>query len=259
MDVFEQKKTNYTVSEFECKRDNLKISGIECRPQGDKLPAAIVCHGLGVTQDFARQYVNALAEIGYAVYSFDFCGGSISGSKSDGETTDMSVLTELEDLRAVIEYVKSLPYTDDSLLLMGCSQGGFVSGITAARNPGLVDKLVLFFPAINIPDDARAGRMLMAKFDPENIPEIIDAVVMKLGRRFAADVIDMDSFAELKPYSGPVLIVHGTADQAVPVEYSKRLDEIYANSTLVLIENGDHGFTEEQDVIAIEKLVKFAK
>ena len=171
----------------------------------------------------------------------------------------MSVFTELEDLKAVIEYVKSLPYIDEYLLLMGCSQGGFVSGITAARNPGLVDKLVMFFPAVSIPDDARAGRMLMARFDPENIPEIIDAVVMKLGRRFAADVIDMDAFAELKPYSGPVLIVHGTADQAVPVEYSKRLSEIYANSTLVLIENGDHGFSEEQDAVAIEKLVKFAK
>lgn len=36
----------------------------------------------------------------------------------------MSVLTEVQDLEAVIAYVRSLPYTGCELLLMGCSQGG---------------------------------------------------------------------------------------------------------------------------------------
>lgn len=54
--------------------------------------------------------------------------------KSDGNTTDMSVLTEVKDLEAVIEYAESKTYTNSSkILLMGCSQGGFVSAITAAK------------------------------------------------------------------------------------------------------------------------------
>lgn len=54
--------------------------------------------------------------------------------KSDGNTTDMSVLTEVKDLEAVIEYAESKTYTNSSkILLMGCSQGGFVSVITAAK------------------------------------------------------------------------------------------------------------------------------
>ena len=44
------------------------------------------------------------------------------------QTTEMSVLTETKDLKAVIEYVRNLSYTDsEKILLMGCSQGGFVS------------------------------------------------------------------------------------------------------------------------------------
>ena len=40
---------------------------------------------------------------------------------------DMSVMTEMKDLKAVIDYAESLPYTDaDRLVLMGCSQGGLV-------------------------------------------------------------------------------------------------------------------------------------
>ena len=79
-----------------------------------------------------RQYVIELAKLGYAAYCFDFCGGSVMGSKSDGKTTDMSVLTEVADLEAVIAHIRSLPYTGNKPL-MGCSQGGFVSAITAAK------------------------------------------------------------------------------------------------------------------------------
>lgn len=93
------------------------------------------------------------------------------GEKSDGKTTEMSVLTEVKDLEAVIAYVRTLPYTGDELLLMGCSQGGFVSAITAAKYPGIADKLVLFYPALYIPDDARAGKMMFAKFDPQGLTE----------------------------------------------------------------------------------------
>lgn len=40
--------------------------------------------------------------------------------KSDGKTTEMSVLTETKDLKAVIEYVRNLSYTDsEKILLMG--------------------------------------------------------------------------------------------------------------------------------------------
>ena len=37
---------------------------------------------------------------------------------------------------------------------MGCSQGGFVSALVAAKNNFPIEKLVLFYPALCIPDDA---------------------------------------------------------------------------------------------------------
>jgi len=122
----------------------------------------------------------------------------------------MSVLTEVRDLEAVISYVQSLPYTGKTLVLMGCSQGGFVSALTAAKYPDLADRLVLFYPALCIPDDARAGKMMRARFDPKNIPNVFRCGPMKLGKCYAADVMDMDPFEQIKVYSGPVLIVHGT-------------------------------------------------
>ena len=255
---FLQKKETIIQSRFSCRRGNLTIRGTEYRPAGENLPVAIVCHGFMAFQDTVRKYAKALARMGYAAYCFDFCGGCVIKGKSDGATTDMSVLTEVSDLEAVISYVQSLPYTNDRLLLMGCSQGGFVSALTAARYPEKVEKLVLFYPALCIPDDARAGRMMYARFDPKNPPEQLRCGPMKLGRCYPMDVMEMDPFDEIKAYGGPVLIVHGTKDKIVNPDYARRAAEIYADAQLCIIENGAHGFTGKRDAEAIERLKMFA-
>jgi len=248
----------YTETTFECRRGGLTIRGTEYRLEGENLPVAIVCHGFMAWQDTVRQYARELARMGYCAYCFDFCGGSVlNKGKSDGVTTEMSVLTEVQDLEAVIGYVQSLSYNGRELLLMGCSQGGFVSALVAAKHPDLVNKLMLFYPALCIPDDARAGRMMFARFDPQNIPERINCGPMKLGRCYPADVMDMDPIAEIKPYSGPVLIVHGTKDSIVNLDYSRQAQRAYPNAKLHLIEGGAHGFSKKHDAIAIAHLRRF--
>lgn len=262
--MFSFLKKNNTVepfaeSVFECKRGSLTIQGTEYRPAGDNLPVAIVSHGFMAWQDTVRQYAKELARMGYCAYCFDFCGGSVmKKGKSDGATTEMSVLTEVQDLEAVIEYTQSLPYTGKELLLMGCSQGGFVSALVAAKHPELVSKLALFYPALCIPDDARAGKMMFAKFDPKNIPERINCGPMKLGRCYPADVIGMDPIKEISTYHGPVLIVHGTKDKIVNPDYSRRAQKAYPNAKLHIIEGGAHGFSKKHDAIAVVHLRRFA-
>jgi len=250
---------HFTESVFACKRGGLTIRGTEYRPEGKDLPVAIVSHGFMAWQDTVRQYAKELARMGYCAYGFDFCGGSVmKKGKSDGATTEMSVLTEVQDLEAVIAYVQSLPYTGEELLLMGCSQGGFVSALVAAKHPELVSKLALFYPALCIPDDARAGKMMFAKFDPKNIPERINCGPMKLGRCYVADAIEMDPIVEIKPYRGPVLIVHGTDDKIVKLDYSRQAQRAYPNAKLHIIEGGAHGFSKKHDAIAMAHLRRFA-
>ena len=255
-------------STFSCSREGLTIRGTEYRPIGGNLPAAIVSHGFIANQDTVRHYARHLAEIGYAAYCFDFNGGSVMGSKSAGKTTDMSVLTEVIDLEAVIDHVLQLPHIDRDrgVILMGCSQGGFVSALTAAKRKEQVSKLVLFYPALCIPDDARAGKMMFARFDPQNVPERFNCGPMKLGRCYVTDVLDMDPFTEIIPYPGSVLIVHGTNDYIVHPDYSQRASEAYskrcipgASVCLEMIEGGAHGFSKKHDALAMEKLDSFLK
>ena len=269
LDMFFKKKfaplPGVTESSFSCVRDGLTIRGTEYRPQGENLPVAIVSHGFMAFQDTVRHYCRELATSGYATYCFDFCGGCAPGKgESDGASTDMSVLTEVKDLEAVIAYAKALPYTSDTLLLMGCSQGGFVSALVAAKGVPEVDKLVLFYPALCIPDDARAGKMLFAKFDPNNIPDVINCGPMKLGGCYPSAVINMDPYAEISPYQGPVLLIHGTKDRIVNVDYAHNAAKAYEASKpgrlqLCIIPDGAHGFNKKHDAYAIEQLRNFAK
>lgn len=251
-------------SHFECKREGLTLRGTEYRPEGEKFPVAIVCHGFMANKMTVKHYAQHLAEKGYVAYCFDFSGGCVMMGKSDGKTTDMSVLTEVQDLLAVINYVKSLPYADSTnILLMGCSQGGFVSALTAAKLGAEISKLVLFYPALCIPDDARSGKMMWAKFDPQNIPEIVNCGPMKLGRCYMADVINMNPFEEIKGYEGDVLIVHGTADKIVNLRYAEQAVEAYKSEPYKrsiayhTIDGGRHMFSKRHDRIAIEYLDAF--
>lgn len=254
-----------SASRFACRRGSLTIRGTEYRPQGEHLPIAIACHGFMANQDTVRQYALALAGMGYAAFCFDFCGGCVVKGKSDGKTTDMSVLTETQDLRSVLAYARSLPYTDgDNVLLLGCSQGGFVCALTAADPENRVHDLVLIYPALCIPDDARAGHMMFAHFDPANVPETFRCGPMKLGRRYVTDVIRMGPYEEIQPYQGNVLILHGSGDTLVRPEYSRRAYEAYQASGPAdrrvqhhVIEGAGHGFSASQDEEAIGILRQF--
>ena len=48
--------------------------------------------------------------------------------------------------------------------------------------------------------------------------------------------------AALKMSDLPVLIIHGTADQAVPIEHAENLHQWSNGSELLLVEGADHVF-----------------
>ena len=240
---------------FSCYRDGLKINGTLFLPKthkNERLPIAIVCHEFMANQLFSFPYAKALAGIGFAALCFDFCGGGLV-STSRGSRRDMSVLTEISDIKAVIRFAQSLSNTDESeLLLVGCSQGGLVAALTAAQMPETVNGLVLLYPALCIPDAARAGEMLWLKFDPSHIPEKMHAGPMPLGRRYAADVMNMDAFRQIAGYSGKVLLLHGDRDAIVDISYAEKAESVYraagADVRFVVIPGGKHIFRKPSQI-----------
>ncbi len=231
---------------FSCRSGKNTIRGYAFIPDGIRLPIAVVSHGFMANQSSTKDYARFLAEHGYASFCFDFPGGSIVGS-STGSTKEMTIFTEKQDLLSVISYAQNLEITDSSrLTLLGCSQGGLVSALAAADLRDEVEQLILFYPALCIPDDARSGKMMFARFDPSHIPEVLHCGPMTLGGEYARSVLDLDVYEAISPYEGRVLIIHGTEDQIVDISYARRAAEVYSHASLIEVENGKHGLNRQQ-------------
>ena len=241
---------------IEFQRGGLTIRGHVRGERSQPQPAVILSHGFLANERMCRKYAKLLAEMGYLAVTFDFCGGGIV-SRSDGRSRDMTVLTEKADLLAVTEGVRER-FSPTGITLLGCSQGGFVSGLLAAElGAGAIDRLVLFYPAVCIPDDARNGKNMFYRFDPENIPETLGRFPMELGGDYARAVIGMDPYQEMRGYTGPVLLLHGTADPIVDIGYSQRLSRVYQNCRYEEIDDGGHMFKGKADEEACRILREF--
>ena len=240
---------------FKCKRDDLTIRGRIFGDTSVKRTVVILSHCFLANQKSCRAYAEMLAKQGFICLTFDFCGGGL-GVKSDGKTEDMTVLTEVLDLKAIIACVKRKSFTD-RIVLMGCSQGGFVSAMVARRLKDDIAGLILLFPAFCIPDDARKGQMMAYHFDPEHIPDLLGKFPMKLGGDYAKTVLNMNIHEEIKGYEGPVLYLHGTEDKIVDIAYAREAHTYYEDCVYHEIDGGGHGFRGKYDQEARRYLMDF--
>lgn len=241
--------SNMLIRPFEAEnKDGLTIRGSQMvlkDKAGDRLPTIILSHGFTATMEETLPYATKLAEYGNRVYLYDFCGGSWRSS-SDGSFSDyMSVETEKGDLLQVLAWVRQNPLVDD-LFFLGCSQGGFVSVLAAAEISQELDGLILLYPALCIPDDARRGHMQTMVFDPHNVPDHVGTGPIRVSRRYVTDAAAIDLNEELSKIHCPVLILHGTGDAIVPVHYAQDaaafLKQKGVEVTLHIYPGADHGF-----------------
>ena len=240
------KKRSYRIEKLTLKVGDDDIYGIMCLPNTEKetYPAVILSHGFGSNAESCKPY----AEI-FAAYAFDFRGGG-ADSRSSGVTTEMSVLTEAEDLTAVLEQVRTLDYVDESrVFLWGASQGGFVSSYVAANRPDDVKALILYYPAFVLQDNARARYP-----NPDDIPEIENLWGTELGAIYSMDAMSFDIYETIGNYKSDVLIVHGDKDDVVPLSYSERAAAVYKSANLIVFKGGGHGFSERIDEAAAYSL-----
>lgn len=208
----------------------------------EPVPLVVYSHGLGASVDHDEEVQKTLAKSGVAVFSFEFAGGSSSSSpKSEGATTEMSVLTELQNLRDALQFSSSLPFVKtDRIYLMGSSQGGFVSALMAEEAANLAG-VFLLYPAFSLPDDIRST---FPKLD--EAPETFNLLETKISKKYLVDVYPIDAYEGLGKISAPVHIYHGADDFIVPITASKKAVKALKDARLTTLEDTDHSLTPEQ-------------
>lgn len=212
----------------------------------------IYAHGFGSSYRNGDQYARALAAQGYLVYCFDFRGGSES-SRSEGSNLEMSVFTEQSDLEAVIAMMKERPDVDSrNIFLLGASQGGMVSAMTAADNADDIAGAVLLYPAFVLVDDARERFSSI-----DEAPESYRHLFMTVGRPYFEKLFDYDVYGHIQNYSKDILLIHGNGDGLAPLSYSERALEVYPSAELEVIPGTGHGFHGDAAQQAIDKMSEY--
>ena len=105
-------------------RDGLQLVGTREEPFGEIYDMAIIFHGFTANRNTSllREIANSLRDENIASVRFDFNGHG----DSDGKFENMTVLNEIEDANAILNYVKTDPHVRN-IYLVGHSQGGVVA------------------------------------------------------------------------------------------------------------------------------------
>ena len=233
----------YTVKEYDFDSNGKDIYARAFVPDVEgRVPLVIFSHGLGANAWHEEEVQKTLAKAGIAVFSFEFAGGSSSAAPmSEGLTTEMSVLTEVQNLKDAIRIASGLEYADpQKIYLMGSSQGGLVTALTAEEVTN-ISGLFLFYPAFSLPDDIRSS---FPKLD--EVPETFNLLGTKIGKKYITDIYDMDPYANLEKLAMPVHIYHGKDDNIVPLTASQKAMKRLKDARLTTLEDTGHALTPQQ-------------
>ena len=226
------------MQEFFITEDGIRYHAKLDRPEGvEKCPLAIVFHGF--TGHMEERHIVAVSEairsLGIAALRVEMYGHG----QSDGEFRNHTLYKWVTGGLAVIDYALGLDFVTD-LYITGHSQGGLLVMLLAGMRPKQIKALIPLSPAWMIPEKARAGEVLGMTFDPLDIPEEIHNEERTLSGNYIRVAQTIHPEDEIDRYPGPVLIIHGDEDEAVPVEYAYKAAERYKNAKLVIVPGDTH-------------------
>ncbi len=245
------------MKEYYINDDGIKLHAKLDMPAGaDKCPLVIVVHGY--TGHMEERHITGVAaamnDAGFATLRVEMYGHG----KSDGEFKNHTLYKWVSNMLAVVEHARSLEFVTD-LYICGHSQGGLLVMLIAGMCPDAFKAVIPLSPAWMIPEYARKGELLGTGFDPLNIPgEFVQGGGNVLSGNYVRVAQTIHPEEEIARYSGPVLIIHGDEDEAVPYEYGKKAAEMYKNAQLVTVEGDNHCYDRHLEVVtdAIREFLK---
>ena len=161
---------------------------------------------------------------------------------------------EFADIQSAAKYLHASKGIDPKRIgLIGLSFGGYLSLLTASKYPGTFAAVVDFFGPTDLAAlyrDAKPFQAAIARRvggSPEEKPE---------------NYYDWSRKAIVEGVSSPILILHGTSDDVIPIRHSIALSDALQQAgkpvRFVKLTSG-HGFSVEDDMKAFPEAAAFLK
>lgn len=203
----------------------------------------LFCHELNGTRSNILPYVDHLLESGFNVFAFDFRGHGQSDSGYRGQPTPWLTTSDIEDVRAAIEYLRSRSdIGGGDISVFGLGKGATVALCAAGSDPR-VKSVVLDAPMpdnrlfdrncwLSLVKSTRLSRRRISKFVSLFLKAVLYTITCPIvsvalaWRRFMlglwCDCRFVNPWPMVRKVRQPIMIVHGHVDSVT------RADQIQA-------------------------------
>lgn len=218
-----------------------RVCGVLSNPASDcNIPVIILCHGFTTSKEGSTyiQLEQILNKQQIATFRFDFFGHG----ESEGSFEDITISQAVDDIQNAIKYLKTKGFSQ--LGLVGASFGG-MSSIMAASKQNDLFVLVLKSPVSDYLE-VETKRKTKEEMEDWKTKGWILHKNRKLKYTFVEDFLNNKAYEVAKNIKVPTLIIHGDADETVPIEQSTRLANGIQNCKLEIIVGADHKYTQPE-------------
>jgi len=226
--------------------DDKEIAGFLYSPNERNLSAIIICHGFtgrGKIHKRLDRIARNFCKNGFIVLRFYFRGSG----ESKGKLEDVSITSEVEDLKSAINFLWKHGYRRVGVL--GLSLGGAITVLSYSKK---VKAIVLWNPVLNLKQfftNIIGGKELKTKEEGNLIvfKDVKSGKEFKIGKNFLKElkIISLGTF--LRKIKCPILILHGDKDNAVPAAQSKTFLKFIRSKIkkTKIVKGASHNFEEK--------------
>lgn len=202
-------------------------------------PGIIMSHGLEGSEDADKWLLLAyrLYDAGFAYLRFNYRGCGEGRERSEGNIEDTTLSGRIEDYRAALDFVETRAVDTSRLGVIGSSFGGTVA--ITAQDTRMKAMVTMATPCrFKVPAEEQ-----FRKYQARGFFDLSSG--RRLKTQFLHDIQYQDVSSAVGKIGCPLLIIHDSADEDVPVENAHHLyEKAKAPKLLKIIEGGNHGFND---------------
>lgn len=192
----------------------------------DRVPLVVICHGfvgsrIGVDRLFVKTS-RELAEEGYMVVRFDYVGCG----ESTGDYGQEGLESMIDQTRTVLDYALSCADVDPTrVTLIGHSLGGAVAILVAGRDQRV--KNLVLWASVGYPFNDIVKIIGKDVYETAIKTGLSDYLGYELTPTFFESLAPFQPFQQASKFGGNVLLIHGTADESIPVDYTFLYQKVF--------------------------------
>jgi pimeloyl-ACP methyl ester carboxylesterase len=189
---------------------------------------------------------------GHAFVRFDYSGHGASG----GAFEDADIGTWRDDALAVLDAL-----TEGPQILVGSSMGGWMMLLLAKARPERIAGLVGIAAAPDFTERLLAGFAAEHHAEMSRAGKIVVPSAYGDDYIFTRGLIDAGGrncvLTEPIPFDGPVRLIQGMKDDAVPSETALRIQAALTSNDVevIFVKDGDHRLSRDQDLARLADVV----